>query len=147
MARVKDTINSSEEYKDRLSEKEAIPLTSIFDKQVISRGSYEFDYSEDRPFYYNVVAHQLSSRDQWIIFQNESRVQLEQVFDQKYLDNVLIYKVESYDYAEGALPLEPSQPEVMVREASSSKSRRKSQIQPLPQREEPEMPLENNNPL
>jgi hypothetical protein len=74
------------------------------------------------------VAHQLSSRDQWIISQNESEVQLENVFDRKYLDNVLVYKVESYDYAEEPLPLQSSQPEVMVREASSSKSRRKSQV-------------------
>lgn len=56
------------------------------------------------PFYDNVVAHQLSSRDQWIVFQNESKIQLEEVFDQKYLNNVLVYKV-SYDYAEEALPL------------------------------------------
>lgn len=128
MAKVKDTINSREEYKGRLSEKEAIPLTSIPDKQVITRDSYEFNYSKNRPFYHNVFVHQLSSRDQWIISQNESKVQLQEIFDQKYLDNVLVYKVESYDYGEEALPLEPSQPEVMVREASSSRSRRRSQV-------------------
>lgn len=44
MAKIKDTINSSEQYKGRLSEKEVIPLTSIIEKQVICRYSYEFDY-------------------------------------------------------------------------------------------------------
>jgi hypothetical protein len=40
LAKVRDTINSSEKYKDRLSDKEDIPLTSIFDKQVIAGDSY-----------------------------------------------------------------------------------------------------------
>jgi hypothetical protein len=106
LARLKDTINSSEEYRRRLSEKEDIPLTSIFDKQVVVKDSYEFDYDRRRPFYKNVVVHQLSSRDQWILFQNEGKVKLEEVFDEKYLENVLVYRVDSYDFQEDQLPIE-----------------------------------------
>lgn len=68
LAKVRDTLNSNQQL--RLSANPAIPLSSIYPKKVVKEAS-RFDYDSVRPLYKNVIAHQLSSRDQWRLFRAE----------------------------------------------------------------------------
>jgi hypothetical protein len=88
LAQIRDTINSNQEH--RLKANKDIPLTSIYDKRIIL-DKINYQYDQYGRFYSNIFAHQLSSKDQWRLY-NAEDIKLEDIFDKKYLQSVYLAK-------------------------------------------------------
>lgn len=67
---LKDAINSNPNY--RLSANRDIPITAIYDKKLVTRAGPYYYPRSDR-YFEDVLHHEMSSREQWILSKAERR--------------------------------------------------------------------------
>ena len=67
---LKDAINSNPKY--RLSANRNIPITTIYDKQLITN-AMPYYYPQSDRYFKDVLYHEMSSREQWILSKAERR--------------------------------------------------------------------------